>query len=94
MHEFSLLSGLLRQIQEIAREHQAERILEVHIWLGALADISPDHFREHFDEAVQGSALEGVRLSILQDTDLTNPRAQEILIESIDIEEADDLPTV
>ena len=51
MHESSLLKGLMTQIGNIARQHNSDKVVSVKIRLGALSNISPDHFREHFVHA-------------------------------------------
>lgn len=85
MHEFSLMSDLLKKIESIARDCSAERVTAVTIKLGALAHITPDHFREHFETAIIGSVAEGAVLNIKQLTDDKDPNAQDILLESVDI---------
>ena len=87
MHERSLMVSLMAQIEAIARVHQAQRVIRVDVTLGPLAHISPAHFREHFQEASQGTICEGAELVIQEATDPTDPHAQEILLTSIEIEE-------
>lgn len=86
MHELSLISDLMRKIHQVAREQGAEKIARVKVRLGALAHISPDHFREHFEEAAAGTAAEGVQLEVEQMTDQTDRHAQDILLESVEVE--------
>ena len=87
MHEHSLMTDLLRKIEGIGREQKARRILGVRIRLGALSHISPDHLNEHFVQAAAGTMAEGARLDIVEIPDTSDPSAQEIILESIDIEE-------
>jgi hydrogenase nickel incorporation protein HypA/HybF len=86
MHEFSLINDLLHKIDTIAREQQANRVVGVRVQLGALSHISSDHLREHFVEAAKGTIAGGANLEIVMLTDESDPRAQEILLESIDVE--------
>jgi hydrogenase nickel incorporation protein HypA/HybF len=81
------MAGLLRRVEEIAREVHARRVVRVRVAIGALAHISPDHFREHFVTAAQGTAAEGAALEIRVVEGIDDPRAQEIVLESADIEE-------
>ena len=85
MHEFSLIKDLIRKISTIAREEHASKVLSVTVKLGALSYISPDHFREHFVHASQGTISEGARLNIEFMTDVTDPQSQEVLIENIEV---------
>ena len=55
--------------------------------LGALAHISGKHFREHFEQAALGTLAEGARLDIDVATDQSDPHAQDILLQSVDVEE-------
>ncbi|MCZ7649073.1 MAG: hydrogenase maturation nickel metallochaperone HypA [Planctomycetota bacterium] len=88
MHEFSLLKDLLRKIDRVRAEQQAGKVVSVTVRLGALAHISASHFREHFDEAVRGTPLSGARLEVIESKDESDPRAQEILLESVEVEDA------
>src|SRR5262245_30896032 len=64
MHEMSLLRGLIKQIDAIARDHASERVTAVRLKLGPLAHIEPDHLREHFVEAAVGTVAESATLEI------------------------------
>jgi hydrogenase nickel incorporation protein HypA/HybF len=86
MHEFSLIHDLIHKIQGVATEHGAQRVIAVKVSLGALSHISPDHFREHFDEAASGTVAEGAQLEIDACTDEESPTAQDILLQSVDVE--------
>jgi hydrogenase nickel incorporation protein HypA/HybF len=87
MHELSLMADLLRKLKTIAREQGVEKLAGVKVKLGALAHISADHFREHFVEAARGTVAEGARLDIEELMDETDPHAQEILLDSVVVEE-------
>ncbi len=86
MHEFSLINDLMRKIESIAREHGGRRIVSVKVRLGALSHISPGHFREHFIQAAAGTVAAGARLDIEQHQDEADPRAQDILLEIVEVE--------
>ena len=85
MHEASLMKDLMQKIESIAREQSAARVLGISVRLGALSHMSANHFREHFAVASQGTLAEGARLKIEVLTDMKDPHAQEILLESVDI---------
>ncbi len=87
MHEMSLLNSLMKTIERIVREQNATRAVTVRVKLGALAHISPDHFREHFEEAARGTVADGAELFVEQLTDENDPNAQEIMLESIDVDD-------
>lgn len=86
MHEATLIADLIRKIENIADAREATKIVGVKVKIGALAHISPEHLREHFLHAAVGTCSEGAQLEIETLTDITDPHAQEIILESIEIE--------
>lgn len=87
MHEQSLMADLIRKIDRIGQEQPGSRIVRVKVKLGALSHISADHFKEHFVHAIQGGFAEQAKLDIEVLTDLSDPHAQEILLDSIEVED-------
>ncbi len=87
MHEFSLINDLMRKIAALAAEQGARRVVGVKVKLGALCHISPDHFREHFEEAAVGTVADGARLDVVMNPDPNDPHAQDILLDSVEVEE-------
>ena len=85
MHEFSLMADLLRKIEQLSKDAEADKVTSVKVKLGALSHITPDHFREHFEEAIVGTVAEGATLDVEQSNDQDDPNAQDILLESVDI---------
>jgi len=87
MHEASLMKDLLHKIETIALKQGAKRVVGLKVRLGALSHMSPEHFQEHFDQISPGTVAEGARISSEVLTDLDDPRAQEIILESVEIED-------
>jgi hydrogenase nickel incorporation protein HypA/HybF len=87
MHEFSLINDLMRKIAAIAHEQSARRVVGVKVTLGALSHISPDHFREHFEAAATGTIAQDAMLDIETLTDEHDPHAQDILLDSVEVED-------
>lgn len=85
MHEFSLIADLMRKIESIARDQHASKIVGVKVKLGALSHISAGHFREHFVHAARETIAEGAQLDIEVLTDATDPHAQEIILDSVEV---------
>lgn len=85
MHEFSLLADLLRKIEEVRQKEGAEKVVSVTVKLGALAHISADHFREHFEHAVQDGPIAGAKLMVTEDHDEMAPDAQDIRLLSLEV---------
>jgi len=86
MHEQSLMKDLMRKINSIGEEQQARKITCVKVKLGALSHMSAEHFREHFVLAAKGSCAENSRLDIEVSKDLNDPHAQDIMLDSVEVE--------
>ena len=88
MHEMSLLRDLLQEVERqfaAAREAGATDLVALKVRIGALAHISGDHFREHFEHATRDHVAKDTRLDIVELTDESDPEAQEIVLESIEV---------
>ena len=86
MHEQALIDDLVREIERVAGNEQAERVTRIGVRLGALSHMTPEHFREHFEQAAKGTVAERARVEIDARDDLFEPGAAEIALESIDVE--------
>ena len=86
MHESRLMAGLIRQIDEIAKSERARHVVRVSVRIGSLSYFSATHFAEHFERASRGSFAEGADLVTTVSTDTNDPRAQDIVLESVEVE--------
>jgi hydrogenase nickel incorporation protein HypA/HybF len=86
MHERVLMDDLMREIDERARAEGATRVTRITVKLGALSHFTPGHFREHFEDASRGTLAEGAEIDAELLTDPTEPNAQGVVLESIDVE--------
>lgn len=87
MHEASLMTALMRRIDEIAAAESAKRVSVVRVRLGALSHISPEHFREHWEVSSRGSIARDAVLEIETSDDLADPGAQDVTLLSLDVPE-------
>lgn len=85
MHEASLMQGLMAKIEEIAGGENA-RVVRVSVWLGALSHMSAEHFAEHFQTSSAGTRAEGAELAVTVSDDIDDEHAQDILLESVELE--------
>lgn len=90
MHETGIVRDLVRRLDAIARDAGAERIRGVAVWLGALSQFSPEHFRIHFDADARGTLAEGAALRIEVSEDPGHRHAQHVMMQSVDLDVADD----
>jgi hydrogenase nickel incorporation protein HypA/HybF len=86
VHEQSLMKDLMRKIYAVAEEQDADRIKRIRVRVGALAHMSADHFREHFVHASAGGVADGAQVEVIMGDDPADPRAQDVMLESIEIE--------
>ena len=64
MHEYSLVDGLLAQIDALRVEHQADRVTAVRLIVGEFSGIEAQLLHTAFDELSQGTPMEGATLEI------------------------------
>lgn len=86
MHETGICRDLIRRLECVAHDANAEAISGVKVWLGALSQFSPQHFREHFVDEAQGTLAEGAALDILVSDNPADPDALHVVIRSVDLE--------
>ncbi|MGI9431731.1 MAG: hydrogenase maturation nickel metallochaperone HypA [Myxococcota bacterium] len=86
MHEMSLMRSLMRQLEGLADQEGAGTITAVRLRLGALSHFSPEHFREHFAQVSPGTRAAGATLEISTSDDIHDPHAQDVVIESLEVE--------
>jgi hydrogenase nickel incorporation protein HypA/HybF len=86
VHEKRLMDHLMREIEVRARAEGGERVTRVRVRLGALSHFTGEHFREHFEDASRGTIAEGARVEAEVGLDPTDPAAQGVVLEELDVE--------
>lgn len=86
MHEHALMNDLMRKIEAEAVASGGGRVTRISVKLGALSHFTPEHFREHFEDASRGTSAEGATVEAEVRTDPTEPEAQGVVLKSIDVE--------
>ena len=86
MHEAHLIDDLIRKVESVAHSRDADKVVSVRIEVGALSHISGEHLRDHFVRAATGTIAEEARLEVETLNDISDPKAQEIRIVSLEIE--------
>ena len=86
MHEKKLMDDLMEEIQARADAEGAVRVTRIRVRLGALSHFTPHHFVEHFEDASRDTLAEGAEVEAELGTDTTEPAAQGVVLESIDVE--------
>ena len=82
------MRDLISKIESSARAEGAVRVTGIRVRLGALSHFTTEHFLEHFEDASRGTLAEGATVSTELRTDPTEPEAQGVVLESVDVEVA------
>ncbi len=85
MHEEALFRDLRTKMIAIAEVERAPRIARVRLWVGALAHLNEVRLRDAWPEVVRGTPAEGSRLEVEMSDDPEDPRAQGIVLASVDV---------
>lgn len=64
MHEMSICQGLMRQVEQIARDNGAKRVDSIVLSIGPLAGIEPHLLRQAFTVARMATVAEKAELEI------------------------------
>ncbi len=86
MHEQALMRDVVARVEAVARDEGASRVTAVRVRLGALSHFTPEHFREHFEDAARGTVAEGAAVDAELSGDLADPLAANVLVESVEVE--------
>jgi hydrogenase nickel incorporation protein HypA/HybF len=86
VHEKALMDDLMRKIGAEASAEGGARVTRIRVRLGALSHFTEAHFREHFEHASRGTIADGAEVEAELRTDPTEPDAQGVVLESIDLE--------
>ena len=89
MHERAVMNDLLGRILDLARSERASGVTRIDVRLGALSHFTPEHFREHFEDAAEGTLAAGATVHAAQSYDATEPEAAGVVLESVELEVPD-----
>jgi hydrogenase nickel incorporation protein HypA/HybF len=59
----------------------------VSVRLGALSHFTPEHFEQHFRDSARGTIADGAVVDAILETSTTDPSAQGVVLESVEVEE-------
>ena len=87
MHETALVRDVVRRIDDLARATSARRVTGAKVWLGALSHLAAEHFHTHFAIEARDTLAAGAILDIEVSEDPDDPHAQDVRLESVDLDE-------
>jgi len=64
MHELAICQAMLEQVEAIAREHRAQRVVSITLGMGPLSGVEESLLKHAYPVAVAGSLAEGAELLI------------------------------
>ena len=80
MHERALMRDVVARLETVAKAESGTRVTRVSV------HFTPEHFREHFEDAAHGTVAEGAAVDAVVDTDPAGPRAGDVVVESVEVE--------
>jgi hydrogenase nickel incorporation protein HypA/HybF len=86
MHERALMRDVLARVERLAREEGAVRVTRIDVRLGALSHFTPEHFREHFEDAAHGGVADGALVVATLSPDVADPHAADVIVENVEVE--------
>ncbi len=89
MHEEALLRDLAERVGAVARTHGLLRVRRIRLWVGALSHLEDGALRARWADLATGGPAEGSTVEITRSADLTDPRAQSVVL--LDVVGEDDV---
>ena len=86
MHDRAVMTDLMRHILKTAEAEGARAVTGVSVRLGALSHMTPEHFREHFEESAAGTIAAGAAVKATVSNDIHDAYATGVLLEGIEVE--------
>ena len=80
------MRDLVARIEATAEAEGATRVTRVVVQLGALSHFTPEHFREHFEDATRGTVADGAAVEAALEEDIASPRARDVVLASVEVE--------
>ena len=81
MHEFSLAQGLTRQLEDLARQHKAQKICTVRVAIGIRSGIVVDSFTFGFEVLAKEDTL--LQEAILE---ISEPDGDDLILLQVEME--------
>jgi hydrogenase nickel incorporation protein HypA/HybF len=86
MHELSMIQALYHRVEEIARQHEAKKVIRVVVEVGRLSGMMPEFFKETFVTFQE-------TVPVLKDADLEIRRVDqedELILREVELEIAEE----
>jgi hydrogenase nickel incorporation protein HypA/HybF len=91
VHEAGLARDLIGKAEDLAIAEGARRVTAVTVRIGALANVTGEHLREHFAVEAKGTMAEGAVVEVVEGPDgeeaLRDPHSMDLLLVGFEVEE-------
>jgi hydrogenase nickel incorporation protein HypA/HybF len=64
MHELAICQALIEQVESVAREQQAQRVVDIGVSIGPLSGVEPQLLEQAFSIASAGTVADGATLNL------------------------------
>jgi len=64
MHELAVCQALIEQVETVAHQQQAQRVVEIHVDIGPLSGVEPHLLEQAFSIASAGTLADGALLHL------------------------------
>lgn len=64
MHEFSLVTTLLEQVDTLRREQDADHVVSIKVSVGEFSGVEPELFRNAFEMLIEDTPMHGAELQM------------------------------
>ena len=83
MHESGIIQQLVEELERLAKENDARRVVAVELVTGDPELAAEQHLREHFEVASRGTVAEGAKLWVRLDSSSPRPG---LILQSVELE--------
>jgi hydrogenase nickel incorporation protein HypA/HybF len=80
------MRDVIGRVAALADAEGATAVTRVVVRLGALSHFTPEHFRQHYEDAALGTIAEGALVDAAVHGDATDRDAQGVVVESVELE--------
>lgn len=66
MHEMSLVQSLLRQVETLMQEQDAQSVVSIRVSVGGFSGVEPELFRSAYETIVDFTSVRGAELQLIE----------------------------
>jgi len=86
MHEEALIQDLRRALLRVVEAERGSRLVRATVRVGPLSHLHPEDLKERWGDILKGTPAEGCQLVVVSASDPTDPLAQSVVLESVQLD--------